>query len=267
MPSRLRPDTFFALRTGQATQPAGDVCKLTVHDLGILRLPSGRLGACDPFVLLDDPAIEDVPPGSYPVRLTVADVSEDQDASHVREAYLSVVLREGEVASVEYARDPEGVVGGNSELGLVGVDAGTVAFVDAEAVPLCMPPPSNWYDDVFDSGADDSWFARMDDEDDLRAGSANIVMPRAHDGENVVLTHSGWGDGVYPLVFTRDAAGDLLAVHIDLLVAGPVEDRGDQDEAVTPETTAEPSEPSEPEVDREFASDASPSWWRRLRGR
>lgn len=43
-------------------------------------------------------------------------------------------------------------------------------------------------------------------------------MPLAADGENVVLTRSGWGDGQYPVVQTLDPNGLLLAVHVDLLV-------------------------------------------------
>jgi uncharacterized protein DUF4241 len=43
-------------------------------------------------------------------------------------------------------------------------------------------------------------------------------MPAAQAGENVVLAHSGWGDGVYPVVRTVDADGKPLAIHIDLLV-------------------------------------------------
>lgn len=216
--------TFFALREGAATQPDGSVCRLSVHNLGTLRVPSGRLGACDPFVYLDQPAIEEVPAGDYPVRLTLADVSPEQDGSHPREAYLSVVLSETPPASAEHARDLEGTFTGTQDLGAVPVDAGTVAFVDAEAVSRCMPDPtaSNWYEEIYDSGDPGSWFNLMDDPGHAHRQCANVVMPLAPDGENVVLAHSGWGDGLYPLVFTRAVDGSLTGVHIDLLVAGPV---------------------------------------------
>ena len=45
-------------------------------------------------------------------------------------------------------------------------------------------------------------------------------MPLASNGENVVISNSGWGDGVYPVVLTRDAAGAPLGLHIDLGVVG-----------------------------------------------
>ena len=47
-------------------------------------------------------------PGDFPVRVTVADVSEEQDGSHLREAYLSLVLSEADSVTVEAAPGPDG---------------------------------------------------------------------------------------------------------------------------------------------------------------
>ena len=58
----------------------------------------------------------------------------------------------------------------------------------------------------------------MDDPTHLRAGCANVPLPGV-DG-NVVLCHSGFGDGIYPLVLGFDAQDRLVRVHIDLLVIG-----------------------------------------------
>lgn len=218
------PENFHALRPGPVLVD-GQTWSLSVHDLGLLQVPSGRLEASDPFVNLGEGHVVDVPPGEYPVRVTVADVSDEQDGSHLREAYLSVVLAEGEAATVDAARRsgddlPDG------EYWVVPVDAGTVAFADAEAVGTAMPD-GDWYEDVFDNDKDDSWFALVDSAEHLRGGCANIVMPLAKAGENVVLSHSGWGDGAYPVLRTLDATGRPLAIHIDLLVVGA----DDEDEA------------------------------------
>ncbi|WP_265522894.1 DUF4241 domain-containing protein [Oerskovia flava] len=218
---------FFALRTGAVP---GCAYPLSVHELGELWVRSGRLEASDPFVLLGEGLVVPVPPGSYPVRVTIADVSTEKDGSHLREAYLSVVLAEGEVAAVRPVV-PEGADAAELSDGKyfgVPVDAGTVAFADADAVTALMPA-GDWYETVFDDGTDTSWFARMDDPEHLRTGAANILLPGATQGENVVLVHSGWGDGHYPVVRTDDADGNLLGVHIDLLVAGPTDDE-DEDE-------------------------------------
>ncbi|NEA36393.1 DUF4241 domain-containing protein [Streptomyces sp. SID13031] len=220
-------ETFRALKPGPVLV-GEDTWTLTVHDLGILRVPSGRLEACDPFVNLGEGAVVDIPPGDHPVRVTVADVSDEQDGSHLREAYLSVVLTDGEAVSLGTATGADQTLEDGEWLA-VGVDAGTVGFVDAEAVRAAMPA-DDWYEGVFDNGTDDSWFSLMDSAEHLIAGSANIVMPAATAGENVVLAHSGWGDGVYPVLSTLDGDGRLLAIHIDLLVVGEDEDDDEDDD-------------------------------------
>jgi hypothetical protein len=58
----------------------------------------------------------------------------------------------------------------------------------------------------------------MDSPDHIRAGIANIRLPNATDDANIVICHSGWGDGFYPVVGGYDAAGSLVGVHIDLLI-------------------------------------------------
>ena len=175
--------------------------------------------------------------------MTVADVSEERDGSHLREAYLSLVVSDaGPVAEVRGVTPEDHEPAGDGEHYGVGVDAGTVGFADAEAITRCMPDDSaDWYDELFDSGEPTSWFERMDDPGHYREGSANITMPLATAGENVVLSHSGWGDGFYPVVTTHAADGTLLGVHIDLLVAGPDDeddDGDDEEEAAPAEVTA-----------------------------
>lgn len=230
---------FYALQTGPAPLATGAPAKLTVHDLGNLCVPSGKVGACDPFVNLEYPLVVQVPPGDFPVRVTVADVSEEQDGSHLREAYLSLVLSEADSVTVEAAPGPDGPPPPGQYF-TVGVDAGTVAFVDAEAVKRCMPDATTWYEGVFESDDANSWFSLMDADGPQPAGTANIVMPLASNGENVVLSHSGWGDGLYWLLQSRDAGGNLTGIHIDLAVVGRFDEEPDDDEDVRPSAAPVP---------------------------
>jgi hypothetical protein len=197
--------------------------RLRTVDCGDLWLESGRLVPCDPFVTLQANGNVEVavPPGRYPVRVTIADVSEQQDGTHDREAYLSLILADEPAAGWRFlqprlAGAPEEPMGEDEFVG-IGVDAGTVAFVDASAVERLMPA-SNWYEELFDSDEDDSWFARMDDPAHIRNGCANIALPGATGGENLILSHSGWGDGFYAVIGTYTADGRLTGVHIDLAV-------------------------------------------------
>lgn len=222
---------FFALLDGT---PDGTPYPQRVSALGLLHVPSGRLEASDPYVSLGDGLVITVPPGSYPAFVTVADVSEARDGSHLREAYLSLVVSDaGPVAEVRGVTPQDAEPTDDDEYYGVAVDAGTVGFADATMIASCMPPEdgsTTWYDTVFDSGEPTSWFELMDSPDHLVEGSANVTMPLARASENVVLTHSGWGDGFYPVVTTHSADGTVLGVHIDLLVAGPDLDVDDQED-------------------------------------
>jgi hypothetical protein len=191
---------------------------------GDLLLPSGRLVACDPFVFLqprDNPHVI-VPQGRFPVIVTLADVSPAQDRSHTREAYASVIFAQGQeahrkaLALVQAGQERPELTDGDY-IGF-GVDAGTACFVDDATISACMPDPDTWYEELFENDRADCWFKQMDDPGNIREGIANIVLPLAKQGENIVLFHSGWGDGTYPVVGSFDQAGRLLAVHIDFFV-------------------------------------------------
>jgi hypothetical protein len=140
----------------------------------------------------------------------------------MREAYATLLLDETAVEARRRIITPLGDAVCPPEMdddGLYNgfpVDAGTACFVDQGAVDTLMPD-GDWQD-VFDNGKPDSWFERMDDPSHIRAGLANIVLPLARGGENIVIIHSGWGDGHYPVVGGYDASDRLVRVHIDFLV-------------------------------------------------
>ena len=195
-----------------------------VVDCGYLTLPSGKLVACDPFVMLESSGNPHVlvPPGHYPLSVTLADVSPNLDRTHIREAYATVRIANGTEAyrhAIPLAREGESrePLADDTFIGF-GVDSGTACFVDDEAVSNCMPADVNWYEALFDNGRDDSWFAQMDDPNHIQPGLANIELPLAHNGENIIIIHSGWGDGRYPVVGSFDSNDQLLAVHIDFFV-------------------------------------------------
>ena len=199
-----------------------DMVPLSVVDLGVLHVPSGRLEACDPFVTLGCDIVFAVEPGDYPVKATVADVSKEHDGSHERNAYLSLVLADGEAAAVEPARRAIGWKGA------VCVDAGTVAFVDrvAAVAMSALADGANLYDEF----EPEPWCGPLDSPDHYREGMANIVMPLDGAGENIIMASSGWGDGVYPVMLTRDADGAPLGLHIDLGVVGGFASEDEEDD-------------------------------------
>ena len=221
-------DSWSALKEGRRV-PIGDGGKfyvLSVVDCGELLMPTGQLVACDPFAFLRKLGNQcvTVPPGRYRVLVTLADVSGVSDGSHMREAYATLLLDEtAEEASrriitpVSDGACPPEMTGDGDYCGFP-ADAGTACFADEGALASGMPDEHDWLESVFDSGSPGSWFERMDDPDHIRAGLANIPLPLAKTAENIVIIHSGWGDGVYPIVGGYDASGRLIRVHIDFLV-------------------------------------------------
>lgn len=215
---------WSALKDGLTIETGDGLRTLSTVACGELALPSGRLVACDPFVGLSPtgtPFVE-TPRGKFPVTVTLADVSEKQDATHLREAYASITFSN----TAEAYRKPI-VPAGDGEarpdlkadefIGF-GVDAGTACFVDETFLATCMPEPGTWYESLFENEREDCWFRRMDDPAHIRVGIANIALPLAKNGENLILFHSGWGDGYYPVVGSFDSTGQLMGVHIDFLV-------------------------------------------------
>jgi hypothetical protein len=71
---------------------------------------------------------------------------------------------------------------------------------------------------ALDNGGDELWFVQMDDPNHIRSGLANLMLPLAQNGENIIIIHSGWSDGRYPVVGSFGANQQLLAVHIDFFV-------------------------------------------------
>lgn len=225
------PYAWHAGRDGERLTIDGTPAELFVVNCGDLNVPSGKLIACDPFAFMmgagRDPWVP-IPPGRYPVQVTIADLSPNGDRSHTREAYASLQLSSRpevvrrNLCALRSGDEPAEL--GEGEYWGFGVDAGTACFADQHSIERDMPEPTTWYDDLFESGSPDSWFARMDDPGHIRDGLANIPLPLGDGSTNIIIFHSGWGDGFYPVVGGYDDTDTLVAVHIDFFVVGSLED-------------------------------------------
>ncbi|HEX4214841.1 MAG TPA: DUF4241 domain-containing protein [Candidatus Dormibacteraeota bacterium] len=177
---------------------AGKPVGLSVVDCGELSVASGHLLAIDLFGPNEDDGLGvRVPPGRYPVRLTLADVSGRLDGSNLVEAYLSVVLGDGEESS-RRVLGPEGE----------GDDGAPLALEDeAEEVddPEGEEDPESEEDLEGDEEEDDEDDEDDDEEGDLVEGEFRAV---AVDSDTVALVDedalvslmpdpSAWEDDVF----------------------------------------------------------------------
>jgi hypothetical protein len=181
---------------------------MCIRDSGVLNVPSGRVEASDPLVNLGHGLVFSVPPGQHLVRVTMADVSAEQDSSHLRQSYLSLLLADGIIASVGHLAPVGKTPPSQGEFYGVPVDAGMVAFADADAAHAAVTD-DEWMDDLLD---------KLDVFDEPDKHGAEAALANAAAGENLISTPSGWGDGFYPVIGAFDADGRLLSVHIDLQV-------------------------------------------------
>lgn len=213
-------DNFYALYNGKAPlftfSDDNDNDKyrdVNLHSIlaGVLNVPSGIVGAADPLVTIDIPLLFNIPVGSYEVFATVADVSEEQDGSHYRECYLSLVVSDSEsvdyVAVAPIGKEPPGL----DEAYMVMVDAGLISFFDSDAGAVANAMDSNEYFNKVEAVL----------ADHPTGGEFGVLTPDRSKG-NLVISHSGWGDGRYPLMKTLDAQGSVTGFHIDLNVIGTV---------------------------------------------
>lgn len=243
--------------------PGVEVCQLTPLALGDLVMPSGHLVVSDPFNAMQRQGnhFVRVPPGRHPAFVTLANINPEKTPVDERSAYLSLAIDPTALAArqawqqrrMEVGQDPSLPRHALRFLHLTGdgnppddlasfepdefigvtVQAVTVAFVDAESLEKGMPEETrehDWLTTLFAPGAQGSWFDLMDDANHLHANVANVVLPRVFATEwgpaNLVMSHSGWGNDVYPVIgeyafdlgdgtFDQEASPRLVAVHVN----------------------------------------------------
>ncbi|MDO4260173.1 MAG: DUF4241 domain-containing protein [Actinomycetaceae bacterium] len=213
-------DTFYALVEGTIPTPPQakalypqDTLALSVIDLGTLTITSGFVLAGDPLVHLEAGPQFPLPPGEYPVKVTVADLSAQQDGSNIKHIYLSLLLGQGEPA----IKEP--IASTNSEPNNDGYhcffgDTDQVAFVDPTHLARYahLPEDGNaWVDMV-----SNNWNQFIEAPHCYPKGMANIAFPGAENGENIVIATTSGHDCVFPVALTRDSQGQALGLHIDM---------------------------------------------------
>jgi len=216
--------TWGAMKNGVTMETDDGPRSLWTVTCGELLLPSGRLAVCDPFARLAPSGTPFIvaPAGTFPVVVTLTDISERQDKSRIREAYASIVFSAEDeayrkplplAAEGERRREPKA-----GEFAGFAIDSGNACFIDESMIGPGMPDPQTWKTTLFENGRPDSWSRQMENPHHIHSGMANIPLPQAKHGENVILFQSGWGDGHYPVIGSFDANDELVAAHIDFLV-------------------------------------------------
>jgi hypothetical protein len=180
--------------------------RFRIFDAGRLRISSGRIKACDPFVGMNRPPFTvGVPKGEFAVRLALVDGGRGSgglafarvDFSPERVARWEMALTTGQDLATLKADEIFGYP----------VDAGIGSFVDADTATVADSQMR----------ADENLSERWIDEGE-RKTPPMFYLDVDFDPGNVIMFTSGWGDGFYASWFGYDAQGRVAALVTDFLV-------------------------------------------------
>ncbi|QUF04169.1 DUF4241 domain-containing protein [Actinosynnema pretiosum subsp. pretiosum] len=203
-----RPPAPLQPRVGELFEPGArfvvDGSEFTIesHDVGPLRLPSGRLVAADPAWPADEEPFDDMlMPVAHPVRVLLAVCADKPDWKPV--AALQLVLADVPAVTWEPARveksDP--ALLGEGEFYGAGVDSGQLCFVDASAA----------------EALGDVVGEHEVDPDGAEHRTALLSDPAS--GGDMLLFTAPNGDGAYPTWVGRAADGSITCFVLDTLFA------------------------------------------------
>ena len=212
--------------------------RVEVVEVGDVLLPSGKIIACDPSYLYEDiidTAFEmSVPPGSYPVSLSIARFNTPEYGMRI--ACAKIQFRS---LYVNYSQLPLPAVDGEGPGGW-GLGIASIAEV-AISWQMATRPGQNIatlpFDHIFCYGVDAGLGCFMDHqtafrhvpsmvEDHLayyKDGILKALYPTQgqwgiqsfEGGMNICIFHSGWGDGCYASYWGLDAGGNVVCLVTD----------------------------------------------------
>jgi len=187
----------IAFTHGRSWQVGDSIFNFSVARAGVLRLPSGRIVACDPLVSSDKKQsfIQGVRPGKYPVDLALVSRDEDKE-ERIALARISFT-RNAPVVWVKAVVESEQEAGQGVEGHGYAAGTGTGSFMDAETVDLFQLASINAIDQILDQ--------LMANYRPIRNWLEHPVDER----HNVILFTSGYTPASSPSYFAIDAGGDI----------------------------------------------------------
>jgi hypothetical protein len=202
-----------------------DDTPLDFLSLGELFVPSGEIIVCDPLAgyFHAKSLTKIVKPGWYPVTISVAKTKNSGERYAIAKLEFSKdKATRWELALIE-GQDIKELKEEDEFFGFP-VDAGLGCFMDAKTKYFYNEfdnefmkdhPDGNIYDDLFAA----EFKKNAKDQNDTRdiGDWLNFHLPNKQD-MNVIMFHSGYGDGVYPSYWGVTDGGDICSLIIDFMV-------------------------------------------------
>jgi hypothetical protein len=204
---------------------AVDDTPLELLNLGELNISTGQIIACDPLVCLYDtaPFTKTVQPGKYPVIACIAKTENSGDRyAVVKLEFSKDRATQWQMAVTEHQDIKE--LNKDDEFFGFPVDAGLGCFCDLETQRFYKEfdtefmqrnPEGNIYDDFF---AAEFKKNALDQNDPRDIGDwLSFHLPNRPE-LNVVMFHSGYGDGIYPCYWGTNYDGKICSLIVDFQV-------------------------------------------------
>lgn len=200
-----------------------DGTPVEILEIGQLNTPSGQIAVCDPLVYPDMlPLNRKVKPGKHPITICIAKTEDSGDR------YAAAKLELNNKTAVKWVmalRDGEDINELTDDADYFGfpVDAGLGSFVDGESAIEYLKfesefmktnPGGNIYDDFF--AAEFKKNAKDQHNPSDPGDWINFHLPDSD--LNIVMFHSGYGDGTYPAYWGIDNEGEIVSLVIDFFV-------------------------------------------------
>lgn len=197
-------DYLLAFNNGESLSTSTGTVIIRTHEVARLKLPSGRIVACDPLVMPDMPPFEyQVTPGSYPVVLSVADFGTDMRVACAMVRFGDELARAWRMAC-QPGQEESSLKAG--EIFGYGVDSGTGSFLDHEGAKALQAKMA----------ADDNYWQLLDNQINARYVDtwtwADIPLTPT---TNLVAFSSGFGDGFYSSFFGFGSNGQPVCLVTD----------------------------------------------------
>lgn len=208
------------------TNQHGDI-SLSVQDLGNLNVMTGKIIACDPLAYLTNtvPLKKKILSGQYPVKIVIANSIDMGE----RYAFAKLEVNGNKTVKWELAmtQEMEDRVYDLKEGDYFGfpVDAGLACFCDQGTQQEYLEfmdefqksnPKGNIYDDYFASRFKKN---AKDQSDSNDIGDwLNFQLPNS--ASNIIMFHSGFGDGYYPAYWGYDCNSKVSSLLIDFQIFG-----------------------------------------------
>lgn len=177
--------------------------EMRVQNAGDIILTSGQLIGADPFILVGDaPFVQPVPTGTFPVRLAIAKIDDDERVALARIDFSSTSIARWEMA-LQPEQDPDALE--DDEIYGFTTDAGTACFMDkqsSEALKSEISDGSDFFEELMEE---------MDENFQSTWAWANMELETG----NIVSFMSGYGNGYYATYFGKDKEGNIVAAITD----------------------------------------------------